>query len=95
MANRAGPAVAAQPVQSLPPRQLAAQDPERAVLDARAQAIEDALADLRAPAGRAEAEFDQTRAELADLRAGGQKDDDPPSPRAAAHHGPRGMSVRC
>jgi hypothetical protein len=59
MANRAGPAVAARPVQSLPPRQLAAQDPECAVLDARAQAIEDALADLRAPAGRAAAEFDQ------------------------------------
>jgi hypothetical protein len=35
---------------------------------------------LRAPAGRAEAEFDQTRAELADLRAGGQKDDAPPRP---------------
>jgi len=65
-------------------------DELRAVLDARAQAIEEARADWRARAGRAEAELDQARAELAALRAGGQKDDDAhrPAPRRTRRASP-------
>ena len=94
MANRAGPAVAAQPVQSLPPRQLAAQDPERAVLDARAQAIEDALADLRAPPGALRRSSIKPAPSLLICALAARKMTTPLAPRSGAPW-TAGMSVRC